>query len=323
MNPWHHLRHRNLKMAITEITRRNILAGIKASGYPLWGDLRSDEFLSRIYDMDDLPSINVEVAVRETAPLLESADEVNEFIGDLYYCILDDPRFGLLDGDDSVFLRFLCEMVHPVVYSDAKVVERLLQIYNAHLKHDGFQIVEKARISGKPIYAARNVGVLGIPNLSAARQSLDLGSYISNQITRMETSVDGDPELAIGTAKELVETCCHTILEARGKKMPENPKITVTDLVKATREVLQLTPDDIPSKAKAADTIKRLLSNFATIVQGVAELRNLYGTGHGKPADTKGLQSRHAKLAVGAATTLAIFLFETHQVRPAEENRED
>lgn len=302
-----------MKMAITEITRRNILADIKASGHLLWGNLRSDEFLSRIYDMEDLPSINVEVAIRETAPLLESQDEVNEFIDDLYYGILDDPRFGLLDGDDTVFLRFLCEMVHPVVYSDAKVVERLLQIYNTHLKHDGFQIVEKSRISGKPIYTARNVGVLGIPNLPAAKQVLDLGSYISTQITRMETSFNSDPELAIGTAKELVETCCRTILKECNEDMPENSK--TTDLVKAACKDLALTPGDISDDAKAAGTIKRLLSNLATIAQGVAELRNSYGTGHGKSAGTKGLQSRHAKLAVGAATTLAVFLVETHQVR--------
>jgi len=304
-----------MKMAITEITRRNILADIRASGHLLWGNLRSDEFLSRIYDMEDLPSINVEVAIRETVILLESQDEVNEFIDDIYYGILDDPKFGLLDGDDAVFLRFLCEMAHPVVRPNAEEVERLLQIFNMHLKHDGFQIAEKTRMSGKPIYAARNVGVLGIPNLSAAKQTLDLGSYISTQIARMDAAVSDDPELAIGTAKELVETCCRTILEERGKKMPENSKITVTDLVKATREALQLTPDNIPGEAKAADTIKRLLSNLATVAQGIAELRNPYGTGHGKSAGSKGLQPRHAKLAVGAATTLAVFLVETHQVR--------
>ena len=41
-------------------------------------------------------------------------------------------------------------------------------------------------------------------------------------------------------------------------------------------------PEDIPEKAKAAETIKRLLSNLATITSGIAELRNSYGTGHGK-----------------------------------------
>ena len=68
-------------------------------------------------------------------------------------------------------------------------------------------------------------------------------------------------------------------------------------------------------KARAADTIKRLLSNLATITQGIAELRNQYGTGHGRVRRSGGLTSRHAKLAVGAAATLAVFLVETHQVR--------
>lgn len=61
------------------------------------------------------------------------------------------------------------------------------------------------------------------------------------------------------------------------------------------------------------ETIRRLLSNLATITSGIAELRNSYGTGHGKAASSKGLGPRHAKLAVGAASTLAVFLAETHR----------
>jgi len=44
----------------------------------------------------------------------------------------------------------------------------------------------------------------------------------------------------------------------------------------------------------------------------LAELRGLYGTGHGKHGKASGLSPRHAKLAVGAAATLTTFLFETH-----------
>lgn len=79
--------------------------------------------------------------------------------------------------------------------------------------------------------------------------------------------------------------------------------------------MLDPTPADIPEKAKASENIKRLLSNLASITQGVAELPNHYGTGHGKAAGAKGLQPRHAKLAVGAASTLAVFLAETHNER--------
>lgn len=116
--------------------------------------------------------------------------------------------------------------------------------------------------------------------------------------------------MAIGTAKELVETVCKTILEERSLKIEGT--VDLPKLVKATAKELKLTPDDIPEEAKAAENIKRILSNLAAITNGVAELRNSYGTGHGKAARVKGLKSRHAKLAVGVASTLAIFLIETH-----------
>lgn len=85
--------------------------------------------------------------------------------------------------------------------------------------------------------------------------------------------------------------------------------------MKLTSGELKLTPSNIPDQAKASDTIKRLLSNLATITQAIAELRNQYGTGHGQLATTRGLSPRHAKLAIGAASTLAVFFIGTHQYR--------
>ncbi len=126
----------------------------------------------------------------------------------------------------------------------------------------------------------------------------------------MESAVENDPGLAIGTAKELVETVCKTILEERGKALESN--LDLPKLVKQTAAELKLTPSDIPDEVKASESIKRLLKNLADITYGIAELRNSYGTGHGKSAKSRGLSSRHAKLAVGAASTLAIFLVETH-----------
>ena len=131
----------------------------------------------------------------------------------------------------------------------------------------------------------------------------------------MEAAVENDPSLAIGTAKELVETVCKTILKERNIKLTGNKNLP--KLVKATAKELKLTPSDIADDAKASDSIKRLLSNLATITNGVAELRNSYGTGHGKEAKSRGLTSRHAKLVVGSASTLAIFLVETHNEQSA------
>ena len=82
-------------------------------------------------------------------------------------------------------------------------------------------------------------------------------------------------------------------------------------------KVLQLTPEDVAETARAANTIKRMLMNLATLVQGSAELRNAYGTGHGKSKTQaqQRLAPRHARLAVGTAATLGVFLFETHEAR--------
>jgi hypothetical protein len=47
-------------------------------------------------------------------------------------------------------------------------------------------------------------------------------------------------------------------------------------------------------------------------VQGIAEIRGLYGTGHGKEGRARGVNPRHARLAVGAASALVTFAFQTH-----------
>jgi len=298
-------------LRISELTRRDILDAISAERVDWSGRLEEPEFLARLYDLDSMPSTDRRF---QNAAGDIWQHRVNNYDWDDDW-VFYDTRFDLQRGDDEILLRFLCETIHPVVRPDVTESERLCQMYNQILINDGFQLVEKTRLSGKPVYVGRYVGVAGSPGVAVAKDALsgtDAG-YVTQQITRMESAVQNDPGLAIGTAKELVETCCKTILSECGVTPPKNADLPA--LVKLTVKQLKLTPDDVPDTAKAADTIKRLLSNLATITQGVAELRNAYGTGHGKAAGAKGLDSRHAKLAVGAASTLAVFLVETHQDR--------
>jgi hypothetical protein len=135
------------------------------------------------------------------------------------------------------------------------------------------------------------------------------------QIDRIVASIDTDPAHAIGTAKEMIETTCKSILTARGESYSKGAD--VPDLVKQTRKVLKLLPEDIPDSARGADTIRQLLSQLGSVAQNVAELRSLYGTGHGKEGKARGLQPRHARLVVGSAATLASVLLETHESHPA------
>jgi hypothetical protein len=168
--------------------------------------------------------------------------------------VFRDDRFDLLDGDDGIFLRFLCETIHPVVRPDVTEAERLCQLYNQYPEVDGFQLIEKTRMSGKPVFVGRHIGVVATPGISVVRDVLsgtDLG-YITQQITRMEVAAQNDPGLAIGTATELVETCCKTILGERGVTVPN--RVDLAQLVKLTSRELELTPADIPEQAKSADT---------------------------------------------------------------------
>ncbi len=155
--------------------------------------------------------------------------------------------------------------------------------------------------------------IAGGPNLVPLKKHAEVlnANHLKEQICRLEASVETDPSLAIGTAKELIETCCKTILAERGKPVLGTPD--VSSLTKEALKELKLVPDEVSDGARGADVIKRLLSNLGTIGNGLAELRGLYGTGHGKHGSASGLSTRHAKLAVGAAATLTVFLFETHK----------
>lgn len=154
--------------------------------------------------------------------------------------------------------------------------------------------------------------VIQIPEVSNVAARLD-APELHRQIERMRKAVDDDPSLAVGTAKELVETTCKTILKERGLEFDLNWDII--RLLKETRKVLGLLPDNIPDSAKGSEIIRRLLNNLGTVAQSLGELRNLYGTGHGHEGRSRGLSPRHARLAVGSAATLATFLLETHEER--------
>lgn len=169
-------------------------------------------------------------------------------------------------------------------------------------KFDGFEWVGGRLVTagGTPI----------LEDLAKAAPRLE-GAHLSQQIQRMKDSVETDPSLAIGTAKELIETVCKTILEERGKPIKGTPEIS--DLTKAVLKELQLVPEGVPEERRGSDLIKAILRSLGTIGNDLAQLRGLYGTGHGKTAKTKALQPRHARLAVGTAGTLVTFLFETHQ----------
>lgn len=152
-----------------------------------------------------------------------------------------------------------------------------------------------------------NINVAVINQVIEIKDKFD-NAYIQSQIDVMLNDQESDPTNAIGLAKELIESCCKTILE--NNQLPTNYD-NLSKLVKATTKTLKITPDDIPDDIPEAKSMKSILGAFATISDGLANLRNTYGRGHGKDNKYKGLSVRHAKLAVGASSTLVHFLWDS------------
>lgn len=304
---------------ISEVTRKDIFDLLIVGFIPQFDDDfiriswhgRLDEitFLKRLYDLSSLPSFdhrfkNAEEDIYQHR--VNNLDWPDEWI-------FEDDRFGLADGDDEILLRFLCEMFHPAVRIENQVWQVFLHLINGLLKYDGYELVEKAKISGRSVFGWKDILT---KNVVIEKQAESLtqkfnSEYISTQIKNMDNMIDTSPCDAIGKAKELLESCCKTILKENNFSIEND-----WDVIRLTKEVckiLKLTPDDINDAVKASDIIKKLLGNLSAISQSMAELRNSYGSGHGKDANFKGLSPRHARLAVGSAVTAVHFLWETFE----------
>lgn len=126
---------------------------------------------------------------------------------------------------------------------------------------------------------------------------------------RLLESVGTDPELAIGSAKELVEAACNLVLGRAGVEPDQN--WTAEQLFTHAAGSLDLSVGRVSDARAGADSIRKALRSLHEVVVATAELRNRFGTGHGRVRPRSGLSERHARLAAGAALTVTRFLLET------------
>ena len=275
----------------------------------IYGRLDEISFLKRIYDF---------------SVILSNDDRFDNFEGEIWqhtinnddypeYWIFIDERLQLVDGPDEVILDFLKEIFHPAVRKIANISKMYLYAINALLFEDGYEICVTEKVSGKEVYGWKDISKTNTTIINQSKSIVEKfdTEYIRNQINEMNNQIEKNPTAAIGLAKELVETCCISILN--DKKVIHNVNnISLTQLVNLAMGELMLLPKYVDNNKKGSTSIKRILGNLVNISQGMAELRNDYGNGHGKDKNFKGLQARHANLAVGAATTLVYFLWNTH-----------
>jgi hypothetical protein len=135
-------------------------------------------------------------------------------------------------------------------------------------------------------------------------------SAIREQLGRIQRAVIDDPALAVGSAKELVESTAKVVLTERG--IPVDDKADLPALVRAAQQALALHPSAATTGSDGSDAVKKILGSVSGIAIGLAELRNRgYGTGHRQRTSQVGLHARHADLAVNAAFTWCQLMLDT------------
>lgn len=87
-----------------------------------------------------------------------------------------------------------------------------------------------------------------------------------------------------------------------------------------TLENLNLLPSNVQSTDRGADAIRAVLGNLRAIPTKLAEIRNPFGSGHGKSASFQGLEIRHAKLAFGSSITFVDFIWSSYESQNSSKN---
>lgn len=111
---------------------------------------------------------------------------------------------------------------------------------------------------------------------------------------------------AIGSAKELTEATLRAALDRLEESYGRSDDLP--SLMKRWRKAVgRLAPPD-PEGEAMLDKAQAALANLVTFL---AEWRNAYGRGHGRPQYPPGLTTRHARLATDAAETCVRFIVTT------------
>lgn len=135
------------------------------------------------------------------------------------------------------------------------------------------------------------------------------GFDIRDHIRRIREAQETDPALALGSTKEMLESVFKEILGLYGSKSTGED---FPGLWKKVQDALGLSPGTVSAGEEGADARRRLLQGLSQIAVSVNELRNLYGTGHGKARATP-FDEDSVYVAVNSGISLATYLMNRYE----------
>ena len=115
------------------LTRREIIDRLSAGNLSWSGRLQEDEFLARLNDLERLPS--KDDRFKTAAGDIWKHRVMNDDGSDDW--VFYDDRFSLLRCPYEEFLRFLCEMVYPIVRPSTDEATGLVIDFNEQLTKGG------------------------------------------------------------------------------------------------------------------------------------------------------------------------------------------
>jgi hypothetical protein len=139
--------------------------------------------------------------------------------------------------------------------------------------------------------------------LKAKLHGLDLPG-VEEEFKRALDAVESDPPAGVTAACAILESLFKSYIAEVGISAPG--KQTIGELYKAVRGHLKLDPAGV-----ADQELKKILSGLTSLVDGIGSLRTHVGSAHGHNRRSYRVEARHARLAINAAHTLALFILET------------
>lgn len=148
---------------ISEITKRDItdlfqrgldifdIFETKRVIYLYYGRLEEIEFLERLYNLESMPSSDSRFRNAKGDVIQHTVNNDDYEFG----WVFRDERFELQHGSDEKYLRFMCEIFHPVVRDEGGYWREFLSEVNKLLNNDGYELYPAKQISNRDVYGWR------------------------------------------------------------------------------------------------------------------------------------------------------------------------
>ena len=129
---------------------------------------------------------------------------------------------------------------------------------------------------------------------------------LEHEFTRALSNVDSNPREAVSAASNILESLCKVYIADQGLEMPSKQDLKPVWTV--VRKDLSFDPGTVEDQ-----DLQVILTGLLAIVDGIGALRTHASSAHGAGRKQYKLEPRHARLAIHAAHTIALFILESWQ----------